>query len=304
MTATNPTCRVVFGFAGAIALTLTAALTSSLTTTAPATLADPADQAGAAADWTMIFNDEFSGGPHPDSTLWVHRNPPQDYRTTCRRNGSHPEFTRNRNTSNKSVAQVSGGYLRLLVHKHRCTSGANKGKILYKSGHIGIRGAQWFMDPSHRWKIQARIKFPKSSGNHAALWMRGVAADPPQEVDIAESFGVRAGCKLWTNYYPSYAAGAPKKQVCLTKRTDRAKKPWMWHFYKAIWVPGHATRIYIDSHLVHTFDAGHTPSVTEVAILSNLVNDPPAGQSNRFIRPGDVPSSMKVDWIRIFSKPM
>ncbi len=303
MTATKSVKRASFGFATAIALMLTAALTTSLTTKAPAVPSRAVDTATARASWTTIFNDEFSGGPHPDSTLWMHRNPPQDYRTTCRRSGSHPDFTRNRNTSNNSVALVSGGYLRLLVHKHRCTAGVNKGKILYKSGHIGVRGAQWFMGADRRWKIQARIKFPKSSGNHAALWMRGVT-DPPQEVDIAESFGVKAGCKLWTNYYPSYAVGAPKKQVCLSKRTQRAKKPWTWHFYKAIWVPGQATRIYIDSHLVHTFDSAHTPSVTEVAILSNLVNDPPPGHRNRFIQPGDVTSSMKVDWIRIFSKPL
>src|SRR4051812_40713341 len=173
MTASKASRRRSFAFAGAIAITLTAALTTSLGTAAPAAQRDSSSKA-ARAGWTMIFNDEFATGPHPSSTLWVHRNPPKEYRTTCRRNGSHPAFTRNRNTSNNTVARVSQGHLQLLVHKHRCTSGINKGKILYKSGHIGVRGAPWLMDPSHRWKIQARIKFPKSSGNHAALWMRGV----------------------------------------------------------------------------------------------------------------------------------
>jgi hypothetical protein len=100
MTATRPARRASFGFAGAIALTLTAALTTSLTTTAPAVSSRGVDTATARASWTMIFNDEFSGGPHPDATLWMHGNPPKGYRTTCRRNGSHTDFKRNRDTSN------------------------------------------------------------------------------------------------------------------------------------------------------------------------------------------------------------
>jgi len=43
--------------------------------------------------------------------------------------------------------------------------------------------------------------------------------------------------------------------------------------------------------------------VTELAILSDLVNDPFARAPQPLHPARDVPSSMKVDWIRIFSKP-
>ena len=147
---------------------------------------------------------------------------------------------------------------------------------MHYSGHIGTEGKVAMVPGTASvFTLSARIKMPKTSGNFASLWTRTVSGGgPPQEIDVIESFGVRAACRLKTNYYPTYDPGAPVRQVCLDGRRGVPAKPWAgFHTYTAVWRPGVSMTIKIDGRRVHEFKEANTPTLPQFVILSNLIND-------------------------------
>ncbi len=175
--------------------------------------------------------------------------------------------------------------------------------MLYRSGHVGTEST-FGLATTSPWRIQARIKFPESQGNHASLWTRAIGL-PQDEVDIAETFGVRSGCPLKTNFYADYDDATPgDKQVCLSGRKNVPKRPLKgFHFYRADIFPGNKAVIYVDGRKVFKFGTAHTPDLSSFMILSNLVND---GSKKRGTfgrkRVSGKHTLMSVDWVSISTR--
>ena len=245
----------------------------------------------AAAQPRFVFADSFETGTAPAQPPWSHRNPPPQNQATCTHEAEEP-FKRSRSRSTDAVAPVAGGTLRLLVKRRKCADGT----YVHRTGQIGTEGT-YHLDPalSSRWVVSARIRMPKTSGNFAALWTRSVAgAGNPNEVDIIESFGIEARCRLHTNFYPSYDTHEGERKVCLDGRAGVPTRPWAaFHTYTMVWKPGVSTVIKIDGTKVHEFGPGATPDNLSFVILSNLLND---GKQVRGASASE--SDMHVEWVR------
>ena len=245
-----------------------------------------------AAKATRFLWDDFGSRGHPSTARWSHRNPPAGYRGNCKKGPEHA-YKRSRHRSNNSVAKVQGDNLRLLAQERPCKDRPRR--VMHYSGHIGTEGKVAMVPGTASvFTLSARIKMPKTSGNFASLWTRTVSGGgPPQEIDVIESFGVRAACRLKTNYYPTYDPGAPVRQVCLDGRRGVPAKPWAgFHTYTAVWRPGVSMTIKIDGRRVHKFGAANTPTLPQFVILSNLIND------KSKIRGKKSGSTMTIAWIR------
>jgi hypothetical protein len=268
------------------ALLVTTALPAITTATAA-----PVAREGGAAKATRFLWDDFGSGSHPSPTYWSHRNYPAVNQGTCKRNATEP-YKRSRSRSNNSVAKVGGGNLRLLAQERPCKNRPKRS--MHYTGQIGTEGKIAMVPGTASvFTLSARIKMPKTSGNFASLWTRspGGAGDP-QEIDVIESFGFRAGCKLRTNYYPRYDTDAGEKSVCLDGRRHVPARPWnAFHTYTAVWRPGVSMTIKIDGHKVHKFGKRYTPTLPQFVILSNLLNDKAS------IRGKKSGSSMVVAWV-------
>ena len=251
--------------------------------------------------WRQVGAWEFSSDA--DLGTWQHRNAPAELQTGCKGKAKTGANSRSMNRSDGSVVSVvSPGYLKLGLRQVRCKG---KKRVLYVSGHVGTEST-FGLATTSPWRIQARIKFPRSVGNHASLWTRAIGA-PIDELDIAETYGVRPApkCPIWTNFYADYdKATGGDKQKCLGGRTGVPRQPTRkWHFYRADIFPGEKARIYIDGRKVYTFGAKHTPDVNSFMILSNLVNDcamKPCGQKR--VTTTGPKADMYVDWVRLSTR--
>ncbi|WP_067433546.1 glycoside hydrolase family 16 protein [Nocardioides jensenii] len=220
--------------------------------------------------WHLHFKDDFKGTRL--TSYWSHKNTPASHRDTCRYTSPYAH-DRSRNRSNNSVVKVHDGRLHLLVRKQVCPNG----RVLWKSGAITTYSTM-HMESALTWRITAKIKFPRSSGNHAALWSLAVNnAMPtgPQELDMAESFGwkSRAGnCNghTWLNYYWIYTDPAAQVKQCMKK----SPTPWSgFHTYKVLWKGGQYARVYIDGVKRGELLGAAVPNTPEYLLLTNLVND-------------------------------
>ena len=257
------------------------------TATASAT---PTERTAQSAKWHLHFKDKFNGTEL--GSAWSHKNAGASDRDTCKFTSPNTDFSRNRNSSNGSVVKVHDGKLYLHARKKKCANG----KVLWKSGALTTYGTM-HMENALTWRITARIKFPKSSGNHAALWSLAVnpaAPTGPQELDMAESFGSEAklcGGHTWLNYYWIYNDPAAQVKKCMR----HSPTPWSgFHTYKVLWKGGKYARVYIDGVKRGELTGSQVPNTPEYLLLSNLVNDgkkvSPRGSRTMVV------DSIKTEW--------
>lgn len=274
----------------------------------------------AGSGWELVTEDEFNGSEL--GSMWQHRNGPEEAREDC---DTAPSFDhgRNRNRSTDRVTHVADGVLRLTVRRAETCA---DGRLVHESGHVGTQEQPAYGAARHL--FAARVKFPATSGNHAAFWVRGADTSSPgseqdvNEIDISESFGphVRAcgaGGHIvldraegrWTglqsNVYYAFQVpdgsgpGGYKNCVGLDDAAgapglEDGAMPWeAYHVYSAEWVPGQYVKIRYDGELIHTYTGRLASRRPVFVVLSNSVSDGAQIQGS-----GD--SSMKVDWVRVW----
>jgi len=241
----------------------------------------PGINPGEAAQWRMVWHDEFDDDVL-DETKW-------SYRYLGPRENS---------VITKDCISLDGrGLLHVWVK--------DKDGVL-QNGMIGTQGkfeATFGI-------MAARIKFPSQQGQHGSLWMqpgkreKGAtdAAGGGAEVDVVEWFGAyRKDSATASNVYWGTTEDPKKNRVGHMVDLKDVLKPDElisedFHVFSVEWSPsGYVFRI--DGHETMRVTEGisHQP---QYLILSLLTAEWEAGRLDR----SKLPNSMDVDWVRVWQK--
>lgn len=147
-----------------------------------------------------------------------------------------------------------------------------------------------------------RSKNPRGPATWPAFWLTGKYHWPP-EIDIFEMYGRCSGediheqrISVHFGKIENHTKRTLTKSVRLTEDTDTN-----FHIYSCLWEPGKMT-FYTDGVLLKTITLN--PWMEQFykepmfIILNNAVDHRYLG----CIRPGDMPSTFEVDWIRVYQK--
>lgn len=243
----------------------------------------------ASSAWKKRFEDRF-GGTSLNRANW-------GYRALGHRGGS-----RRHAQSDTSSVRVGGGALSLQVRKNRYHPAR-----YYYNGHISTKGKFSFTYGY----AAARIKFERGRGQHGSFWMQpqsrvasvGSAARTGAEIDVAEFFGrgyPRGGMAHYVYSYPSRTRTVKSGGVMASaSRALRGRSDAWWsryHVFSVRWsAAGYVFRIDGVDTWRHFAHASHRP---EYLILSLLTSDWELSRLDR----RTLPSSMKVDWIRVWQR--
>ena len=154
----------------------------------------------------------------------------------------------------------------------------------------------------------ARIRFPKSIGQHGSFWMQPArfervendAARSGTEIDVVEWFGTkRKDSGVASNvYWPGTGGKKVRRGEMHNLSNIRRTKNWddEFHVYSVDWSEqGYVFRI--DGIEVERIQEGISQQ-PEYLILSLLTSDWEAGYLDR----KQLPDSMDVDWVRVWQK--
>lgn len=240
--------------------------------------------------WRLRFEDRF-GGTTLDTAKWRYRN-------LGVRSGSRLHAQ-----SDRSAVRVGGGALSLMVRKNPY----HPTRRYYYNGHIGTQGTFAFRFGY----AAARIKFPRGQGQHGGFWMQpqsslapyGSAARTGTEIDVAEFFGQGypgGGLASYVYSYPSRTRTVKSGGVLPSaSRALQGRRDAWWsryHVFSVRWTGnGYVFRIDgVDTWRLFRH-ASHRP---EYLILSLLTSDWELPRLNR----RTLPTSMKVDWVRVWQR--
>ncbi len=130
------------------------------------------------AGYELVWNDEFTGGPLPDTTRW-------GYQT-----GGHGWTAREDQLYKEAAPEnvgVEDGLLRISLTK---TEGEEARKNLYASTRLVTKHKATF----EKGYFEVRAKFPKMEGVRSAIWMVGdtvskIGWPTAGEIDLVEHYG-------------------------------------------------------------------------------------------------------------------
>jgi beta-glucanase (GH16 family) len=225
---------------------------------------------GASGWGSPTFDDEFNGSSI-DTSKWIveglrQPNNPQEY--ACYSPGS---------------VSVSGGYLHLALQDTSCSVGGSN--YQYTGAQIRTRG---LFSQTYGY-YESRIYSPGSNGtiyNWGGFWLTGANWPAGGEIDVFESFHGAAG---WHFMYPN--GSTPVWQGGFQQGQDYTG----WHIYAVDWEPGYI-RYYYDGKLVGTSTRGILRSPMHLLLTYST------GPLNNVGGPVSVPQTMKVDYVRAWTK--
>lgn len=242
--------------------------------------------------WTPIFHEPFNG-TRLDTSRW-------GYRRLGALGG-----TRTHAESSADAVQVRDGYLNLQVRKNPARRPDEDGKPYYLNGHI-TTGDNFAFTYGY---AAARIKFPAGRGQHGAFWMLpqsrtaayGDVAKTGAEIDVAEFFGEGfhdGGLSHFVYDMPTpglnrkHGMVQPRALKALTGPGDRFSS--RYHVFSVRWTP---TQYIFRIDGVETWRLRGTISRRpESLLLSLLSSDWELPRLDR----RTLPTSMKVDWVRVW----
>jgi beta-glucanase (GH16 family) len=255
-----------------------------------------------ALPWRTVFRDEFDG-----TTL-------DEARWAPRAVGVYnPEGSRQCSKSDPSAVSVANGTLRLEARRdperlgEKCITPADGTHPFYLNGHVGTEGILEF----RRGVAAARVRFQRARGQHGAFWLqRGghpvVPGDPGRsgaEIDVAEYFGEGyPGGGLASFVYYVDEQGETRKVGGIRPRASSDLPPgddwWRrYHVFSVEWTEeGYLFRV--DGREMFRTRRG-VSNVDQFLVLSLLTSDWELAQ----LDPGSLPSTMNVDWVRVWSPP-
>jgi beta-glucanase (GH16 family) len=246
--------------------------------------------------WTCTFDDEFSGGAL-DSTKWA--------AVTTAQTGQ-PAGATGCFVDSPSNVSVGSGVLSLTTRQtapYWCTTAGGAFPSTYTSGQVSSFGK--FFQTYGRFSIRAKFPGTTVSGLHSALWLwpqyksvTGLAG----EIDIAEEYSVLADRAYPAIHYafdPSTVDTAANINVW-TNNSCMISNVGAFHEYTLTWTPTTMTIQYdgqtclLDNYVpqgTSPFDQPFFLALTQTFGVAN----------NAFIPSvTPVPSSMQVDWVRVW----
>lgn len=231
-----------------------------------------------AADWKLIFHDEFNGA-FLDGRKW------------SRLRGNHHKYGSPFNRRIESAAynarnatQRNGSAV--LTVKRRPAE--NYPRFPYSSGMIQS-GPRFSFRYGY---MEARVKVPRCSGCWPAFWMMENPPDSkwPPEIDVFEYFDTARDGRPHFNFH--YVDKGKHRQIGI-KKYGEAGVDYVggWHTYAVLWTP-ETIQVYVDDVAGPTYnDASRIPDRAYYVIFNLAV------QRGKRPRSG---SKMLVDWVRVW----
>jgi hypothetical protein len=248
--------------------------------------------AGSSAAWRLRFDEPFDGD-QLDLGTW-------DYRLAGVLHG-----TRMHAESSPDAVQVGGGALNLQVRANP----ARRPDPLpyYLNGHISTQSSFAFTYGY----AAARVRFAQGQGQHGAFWLQpqtraaqaGPAALTGTEIDVAEFFGRGYRTGGIANYvYSMPRVGQTLKHGALRAsalHALRGRSDTWWsryHVFSMLWTPrGHVFRIDgVETSRIMTA-VSRRPQYLLLSLLSSDWELPKLDTRT-------LPTSMKVDWVRVWQR--
>jgi beta-glucanase (GH16 family) len=256
-----------------------------------------------AADWKLVWSDEFNGKGLPDASKWTYEegfiaNREAQYYTKGRldnirqENGSLIIEARREKWPNASFREGSTRYRE------------QRRDAEYTSARIKTQGkAEWRYG-----RFEIRAKLPTGRGTWPAIWMLGTNTDKvgwPRggEIDIMENVG----------YDPDVIhANVHTQAYNHVKKTNKGakisvEKPWQdFHVYAVEWTPAQMD-FFVDDRKYFTFQNEKTGEATWpfdqpfYLILNVAVGGTWGGTKG--VDDGIFPQRMEVDYVRVYEKP-
>lgn len=252
--------------------------------------------------WSLKFDDQFEGAAI-DSAKW-------NYRQLGTYN---PEGSRQCSKSDTRAVVVSGGTLQLQVQEDPerqgevCATPKYGTFAYYLNGHVSTD--QRF-DFTHG-VAAARVKFQEGRGQHGAFWMQPTAGHTPvpgdpgksgAEVDVVEYFGEGyPGGGLASFLFYLNAQNASEKVGGVWPKATKQLPPgdawWRsYHVFSVEWTPKQYV-FRVDGRETFRTRKG-VSGIPQYLILSLLTSDWELPKLHK----STLPSTMKVDWVRVWQK--
>lgn len=254
-----------------------------------------------AADWKLVWSDEFDGNGLPDPSKW-------DYEVGFVRNNEAQYYTRARPEN----ARVEKGCLVIEARKEQFKNSnynpeskraaAGREYADYTSASVTTRGkVAWTYG-----RIEVRAQLPKGRGTWPAFWMLGTnrQAGWPAcgEIDIMEFVGYEPGivhANIHTQKYNHVLKTGKGDKMTLADASES------FHIYALEWFPDHMD-FYVDDHKYFTFKNEGTGSDVwpydkdQYLILNLAIGGAWGGQKG--IDDSIFPQRYLVDYVRVYQK--
>ncbi len=261
-----------------------------------------------AAEWKLVWNDEFDKPGLPDSGRW-------DYETGFLRNNEKQFYTRAR----KENARVENGLLVVEARKEKYQA-SRSGKTVtsvaddrrnighvdadYTSASLTTRGkAAWTYG-----RIEVRAKLPSGRGTWPAIWTLGtnigeVGWPRCGEIDIMEFVGFTPGVIHGTVHTKTY------NHAINTARGEKlsvANASSAFHVYAAEW-DARKIDFFVDKRKYFTFRNERTGADAwpfdkdQYLILNLAIGGDWGGQKG--IDDKIFPQRYEIDYVRVYQKP-
>ena len=242
------------------------------------------------AGYKLVWADEFDTDGLPDPAKWVHD-------TSRNQQGWHNHELQYYSAPRAANAVVNDGRLIITARKERMSSAADWGGQAYSSARLQTRGkAEWTYG-----FFEVRAKLPCGKGTWPAIWTLGSRGRWPEdgELDIMEYVGsapTRVSSAIHT------AAGHGGQGVVGAARIADACKAF--HRYQMHWTATEVT-FGVDgfAHLRYPrLDVGTRawPFDGPQFLLLNIAI---GGDLGGEVDEGIFPTTMEVDYVRVYQKP-
>jgi beta-glucanase (GH16 family) len=283
-------------FLGALLLMLTACGGGLETTTnasnSPSNL-DTGDTITALSGWTLVWQDEFNTSGLPDSSKWVYDT---EYNQRGWWNGELQYYSANRLEN----ARVADGKLFITARQERLTSASDYGNQNYTSARLMTRGkASWTYG-----RFEIRAKLPCTLGTWPAIWMLGTGGAWPAdgEIDIMEQKGFSNTDKR--QVLGTVHTAANNGGNSLGETTPLPTACTDFNTYQMTW---DADKVVIGVNGVNHFtyinprngNRAQWPFDRDQYLLLNVAL---GGALGGAIDNANLPASMEVDYVRVYSK--
>lgn len=262
--------------------------------TAPAGAQTGGPATGAAAQWTLVWNDEFNGpnGSAPDPAKW---------QIVTGGDGFGNDELEYYTGRPKNIYQEDG-HLVITARRERYT-GPDGVRRRYTSARIETKG----LFETQYGRMEARMKIPAGQGLWPAFWAMGANFDRvgwPEcgEMDIMENIGREPESVHGTLHGPGYSGDAPLTGTYTLPAGARAADGY--HVYAAEWEPG-TVRFYVDGVLFETRTAAEVAGkpwafdhpfflLVNLAVGGNWPGPPD--------RHTTFPARLLVDYVRVYRR--
>ena len=243
----------------------------------------------AAADWKLVWSDEFNGGGAPDPAKWT-------YEEGFIRNRELQYYTADR----RENARVEGG--KLIIEARRENWKNPKGKEAeYTSASVLTKGkAEWKYG-----RIEVRAKLPGGRGTWPAIWMMpndGMRWPNKGEIDIMENVGYEPDvihANIHTEAY-NHVKGTNKGAKIRIEKPSES-----FHVYAVEWTP-EKMDFFVDKNCYFTYENEKTGSAVWpfdkpfYLILNIAVGGSWGGQKG--VDPDAFPRRMEIDYVRVYQR--